>query len=448
VIKVSIIVPVYKTAMYLRRCLDSCIYQTLHEIEVIVVNDASPAPEDAVIMREYELTYPNIVKCLYLSENLHQGGARNKGMKVAIGEYVLFVDSDDYIDFTMCEKLYKKAIDNDSDLVYCDFYLCLYGQNSVWAQSISGEENKHEYLINNFDKFIMSTCLCIIRREYIISNRIYFPEHIYYEDNVVAPLLYIGARNVRKVDLPLYFYMKNNTSTTATPTAEKMFMYIDTISLLIDLSKKNEVYDSFRFELHIIILYHLSNFALFVYEKIEALFQEWCTRARNVLEIDLSVFDKFNTRKVQQMKSFAEFLLNVSENAVLEFKLYSRRNLKDRFLELYNILPSNRICIWGVGIRGTSLSNIIALTDIIVNYTDISTAVHGKIMPDSRRVVPCETVKNSTDVIIICTSSHYESVRNMVGNKYLIIDYEKYLSEDCSADRFIKNVVEGEKNEI
>jgi glycosyltransferase involved in cell wall biosynthesis len=102
-INVSIIVPVYNVAKYLRRCLDSCVAQTMREIEIIIVNDLSPDPTDSEIMREYEEKHQDKIKCIWHTENKTQGGARNTGIRMAKGEYLNFVDSDDYIEPKMCE---------------------------------------------------------------------------------------------------------------------------------------------------------------------------------------------------------------------------------------------------------------------------------------------------------------------------------------------------------
>lgn len=127
-IKVSIVVPVYNVEKYLKKCLDSLVRQTLEEIEIILVNDASPDKSD-IIMEQFRERYPDKIKCIYLKENLSQGGARNQGIKIATGEYITFVDSDDYVDVTMCEQLYKKAEETGSDIVICDAYRVWEGTN-------------------------------------------------------------------------------------------------------------------------------------------------------------------------------------------------------------------------------------------------------------------------------------------------------------------------------
>ena len=115
---ISIIIPVYNVEKYLRKCLDSCINQTFKDIEIIVVNDCSP-DNSAEIMKEYEQKYPDIVRCIYLDKNIKLGGARNKGVEIARGEYIIFVDSDDYMKPQMCEILYNTLNGEQADIVIC-----------------------------------------------------------------------------------------------------------------------------------------------------------------------------------------------------------------------------------------------------------------------------------------------------------------------------------------
>jgi len=445
-IKISIIVPVYKTAMYLRRCLDSCVYQTLRDIEVIVVNDASPDQSDAEIMREYEQTYPNIVKCIYLNENLKQGGARNKGIEAAKGEYVLFVDSDDYIDFTMCQKLYEQIDDQNADLVYCDAYICKLGNIYVLTQAFSEADNKSEYLTEHFGGVFLAAWTCMVRRSFIISNNLYFPEHIFYEDNAITPLWYIKAQNIKKVDLPLYFFMIRKTSTTQTPSVEKMFMLIEMADHLIKSSKCTGVYESYYLGLHLLMLHHIRSNLHFedrdVYEMCKPYISDWCVKLSEVFELDLSKFEGCELRSVKRMKIFAEFIA-AKTHTLEDYDKYVKKDenfRKDCFIELYNSLPKDkkRVCIWGAGANGTELSKSLAGVDVDLNYTDKSPSVHGKIMPDGRRVKSWDDVKDITDAIIVCTSNHYKSIKEMVGDKYLLIDYERYSNGECSAELFIE----------
>ena len=113
--KVSIIVPVYNSGKYLKTCLDSLVNQTLKDIEIIAVDDCS-TDNSLLILMDYAKKYHNI-KVYHNRENLGQGASRNRGLDIARGEYIGFVDSDDYIRYTMYEDMYKAAVNNSAPLV-------------------------------------------------------------------------------------------------------------------------------------------------------------------------------------------------------------------------------------------------------------------------------------------------------------------------------------------
>ena len=115
-IKVSVIIPVYNASKYLRQCLDSIISQTLQEIEIICVDDGS-TDNSLEILNEYQ-KLDNRIKVL-TQKHKRQGVARNYGMSIAAGEYIGFVDSDDWCEPDMYEKLYQRAKETDSDITMC-----------------------------------------------------------------------------------------------------------------------------------------------------------------------------------------------------------------------------------------------------------------------------------------------------------------------------------------
>ena len=115
--KVSVIIPVYNVEKYLSECLDSVVNQTLKDIEIICVNDGSP-DGSAEILEEYAQK-DNRIKVI-TQENRGVSEARNSGLKIASGEYIAFLDSDDYIDLKFFEQLYKRGIESNSDVVVCE----------------------------------------------------------------------------------------------------------------------------------------------------------------------------------------------------------------------------------------------------------------------------------------------------------------------------------------
>lgn len=115
---ISVIVPIYNTASLLPRCIDSLLNQTLDNIEIILVNDASPV-NSLEIIKDYEKKYFPKIKTISSKINLKQGGARNLGIELAQGEYIGFVDSDDWCEPTMYQLLYEKAKSTNSEICYC-----------------------------------------------------------------------------------------------------------------------------------------------------------------------------------------------------------------------------------------------------------------------------------------------------------------------------------------
>ena len=118
--KVSVIVPAFNTEKYLHRCLDSLVNQTLKDIEIIVVNDCS-TDNSRKILDYYEEKYKSILKVFHNESNRGIGYSRNLGMEKAEGEYLCFLDSDDWVKLDMYEKMYKKAKLESLDLVICNY---------------------------------------------------------------------------------------------------------------------------------------------------------------------------------------------------------------------------------------------------------------------------------------------------------------------------------------
>ena len=119
-VKVSIIVPFYNVEKYIKKCLETLVNQTLQEIEILLVNDGSKDNSEQ-IAKEYCEKYPE--KIIYLEkENGGLSDARNYAIPQAKGEYIAFLDSDDYVELDMYEKMYKLAKEDNSDMVECDFF--------------------------------------------------------------------------------------------------------------------------------------------------------------------------------------------------------------------------------------------------------------------------------------------------------------------------------------
>ena len=150
--KLSIIVAVYNLEEYLPRCLDALVKQTLQEIEIICVDDGSTdsAPQ---IVDEYAHKYPNKVKVFHKS-NGGEFTTRNYGLEKATGEYVTFVDTDDYVEKTWAEKLYNIAKENDADMAVCGFERIDLNTNKVVSQNMTNFTRGNK-IISGKDDFVL-----------------------------------------------------------------------------------------------------------------------------------------------------------------------------------------------------------------------------------------------------------------------------------------------------
>lgn len=225
--KISIVVPVYNVENYLDRCMDSLLHQTLKDIEIILVNDGSP--DNSPAMCDEYARRDARVKVVH-KENAGLGMARNSGLEIATGEYVAFVDSDDFVDLNMYELLFDEAKIKQLDILFCGFYT--YKDNaivkacsevSVYTQ-YSGQECQDVLLgmINNCGdkryivKYEMSVWHSIYKLDLIRQNNIqfcsereFFSEDIIFHTDVIVKCSTIGF-----IPNKLYYYCYNESSLT------------------------------------------------------------------------------------------------------------------------------------------------------------------------------------------------------------------------------------------
>lgn len=215
---ISIIVPVYKAEAFLNKCVDSILSQTYRNIEVILVNDGSPdhSPElcDAISRMDERVIVIH-------KENGGQGSARNVGLAQAKGEYILFVDSDDWIHPESCKKLLSCAIENQCDIVWAEFVYVVgdLEKPSEKITTIPGlVERGRNFLVQNIknSSICMTPCGGLYRKDVLIQNNLFFAEGYFHEDELWVPQVFLAAERVIYLDFVFYFYRYNANSTTKT----------------------------------------------------------------------------------------------------------------------------------------------------------------------------------------------------------------------------------------
>lgn len=212
--KVSVIIPVFNVRNFIERCARSLFEQTLEDIEYIFVDDASP--DDSIeVLRSCLKSYPERmgqVRILTHEKNWGLTAARNTGLRAATGKYLAHCDSDDYVDRDMYKLLYEKAEETNADLAFCDFYF-KYKDDKVErynAVSLSNKENLLKAFIGSGWTVVWNM---IAKRELYDRYALHSPTNITYcEDFHLSVRLMHFSNIISKVELPLYYYVQENTS--------------------------------------------------------------------------------------------------------------------------------------------------------------------------------------------------------------------------------------------
>lgn len=235
--KISVIVPVYNSAAFLRPCVDSILAQTFSDLELILVDDGS-TDESPAICDAYANHDPRVISVH--QANAGAAAARNHGLDLATGTYITFVDSDDYIDADMYEKMMAVNTEYNCDLVICDCFKEFAAGRTLYTHELPGgfydrERMKREY----FPQLLMtktveypvtiSNWLLLTRREIIESQKIRYPEGIRFSEDLLfgAEIGYAASSFYYLKGYAPYHYRQNPSSVTHTAYRDKWPMLLD-----------------------------------------------------------------------------------------------------------------------------------------------------------------------------------------------------------------------------
>ena len=220
--KLSIIVPVYKVEEYLGECVDSLLSQTIDDYEIILVDDGSP-DNSGKIADEYAAANPDMIRVLHI-DNGGQGRARNFALDIAKGDFVGFVDSDDWVTHDMYEKMYTRAAETGADVVVCDFMERFAdGRESMLPASLQ----------DNWLGSAGSSCNKIFRRSLVGALR--FPVGLWYEDFYFSAVMLLRSKHTEFIAEPLYIYRRGQESTRHNNNAAKN---LDMLTIMDMLEKE------------------------------------------------------------------------------------------------------------------------------------------------------------------------------------------------------------------
>ena len=237
--KLSIIVPVYNVEKYLEECVDSLLNQTLQDLEIFLVDDGS-TDRSGEIADRYAKEYPDKVHTLHLN-NGGQGRARNAALPMASGDYVGFVDSDDWIERDMYEKLLDRAEKTGADVVVCDFL----------EHYADGREQILPACLQDHPLSAAgSSCNKIFRRSLIGDLR--FPEGLWYEDFYFSAVMLLRSKRTEFIPEPLYVYRRGQESTMHNNNARKNLDMLKIMELI-----EREIGEDAREDFDFLVINHV-----------------------------------------------------------------------------------------------------------------------------------------------------------------------------------------------
>ena len=247
--KVSVIIPVYNAEKYLKKCIDSVLSQTLKEIEIILVDDGS-IDSSADILNEYAKIYENI-KVIH-QQNSGPASARNLGIENATGEYIGFVDSDDYVSFDMYETLYTAAINNNVDVVTSNYYTVKNGKEmpsdnfKIPANQIIYKDEIIRLIANaNESRILWFGGKSIYKSETIKANKIMYPPLKLGEETVFVLDCLLSSNSMYYIDKPLYYYEQTPGSLTRIKYKQNLLSQISGLYFA-----KKEIYEKHNYNLY------------------------------------------------------------------------------------------------------------------------------------------------------------------------------------------------------
>ena len=324
--KLSVIVPVYNMNHdgNLNFCLDSLVNQTVKDMEIIAVNDAS-TDDSLDVLYEYEKNYPELFKVITYSENKKQGGAKNEGLKVASGEWIGFIDSDDWVSRDYYEKLIKKGEETGADIVGCDYNI-VSSHTYVRGNRVSsnnfdqvGELTK-ERMSNLFRSF-GSMVIKIYKHEIIKENNLGFPEGIFYEDNCAARVWAPYFKHFEYINEDNYYYLQHDTSTVHTITEQRCLDRISAMNTMVEELTKRGLYDEYKDEIEDV--YTQLGFRITLFSYMLGCKEKKFSFVKNLKNNFKNTFPKFKNNKYYSISDKEEEkMVNLCIKSPLIFYIY------------------------------------------------------------------------------------------------------------------------------
>ncbi len=244
--KVSVIVPVYKVEAYLEKCLNTLVHQSLSDLEILAVNDGSPDGCQAILER-FQKNWPGKVQ-IFQKENGGLSDARNFGLDRVRGKYVAFLDSDDFVDLDLYQRLYDKAEETGADATACDIlYVWPDGKENLVSSGFPSLAQGKD-LKKVFTHFHPAVWNKLYRTEVLKDCGVRFKKGAYFEDVEFSHRLFPYFKRIAAVETGCIHYLQREGSITAKPD-RRLFDYLSNFESILSFYKENRLLSLWEKEL-------------------------------------------------------------------------------------------------------------------------------------------------------------------------------------------------------
>lgn len=292
-VKYSFIVPIYNVEKYLNKCIDSLLAQTYKEFEILLIDDGSTDSSGA-IADMYGKRWSQIIRVEH-QVNKGLGGARNTGIELAKGDYLVMVDSDDYVSECLLEVVDRYLTQYDNDLLIFDYIV----EEENGSQRIQRLHDITAYTSITPKQYIFEAPAAwnkVYRASLFKETGIRFPERIFYEDLATSPCLAIHAANIGVIEEALYYYIQRGTSIMHTSNTQRMTEIIPATQRTLEYYKQQEKFEEFYGELEYLTVRNVL-----------------CSAVQRILEV------RYDGSKIKMLEQFVRgYFPNYTQNSYLQ----------------------------------------------------------------------------------------------------------------------------------
>ena len=314
--KVSVIIPIYNVEDYLPKCLESVINQTYKNLEIICVDDCSP-DNSSQILKEYE-NKDKRIKIVNRKQNGGLSAARNSGMDVATGEYIYFLDSDDWIDLDYIEKMVQAMEESEAEIVINTSVITEKETSSAKYMHPTYKKEYKNTLVNNkvaIENIIWNAWAKMLKTDFLKKCNLFFPEGYINEDLYFHYTSLAFAKRIFCLEGSNYHYLSRTTSISTTE-AQKDIEILKIYNLLYDYYKEHDLLDIGVKIFSVMPFYNINN------EEKYNLFKQYFSKTEKYLKTHSDLYnglELFFMNNILSTKSYTEYIEKFTQNVTISY---------------------------------------------------------------------------------------------------------------------------------